>query len=78
MWKLLPIFFVLIISVFISCNDTDLLEDETISREDTYYEVADSVEILYSDSAVVRVRIKAPLLYNYIDAKVNTNNIHYT
>jgi LPS export ABC transporter protein LptC len=43
--------------------------DEGFTRADTKYEVADSVEILYSDSAVVRVRITAPLLFNYSDDK---------
>jgi LPS export ABC transporter protein LptC len=66
----LSIFIILISTTFlIGCGDGDLLETETVTLADTYYEVADSVEILYSDSAVVRVRIKAPILYNYSDAK---------
>jgi LPS export ABC transporter protein LptC len=54
----------------VSCGNGEASEtEEVIVQADTYYEVADSVEILYSDSAVVRVRIKAPLLYNYNEAK---------
>jgi LPS export ABC transporter protein LptC len=66
----LSIFAFLILGGFlVGCGDSDLLETETITLADTYYEVADSVEILYSDSSVVRVRIKAPLLYNYSDTR---------
>lgn len=66
----LSIFVFLIASVcLVSCGDVDLLEVEEVTLADTYYEVADSVEILYSDSAIVRIRIKAPLLYNYLDPK---------
>ena len=70
MFKLLSIFNIFLISLLlIACQNTDLLEQEVITQADTYYEIADSVEILYSDSAVVRIRIKAPLLYNYLDSK---------
>jgi LPS export ABC transporter protein LptC len=66
----LSIFVFLILSAFlVSCGDSDVLETEEVTLADTYYEVADSVEILYSDSAVVRVRIKAALLHNYSDTK---------
>lgn len=57
------------IATFMSCADKVVLEEEIITQNDTKFEVADSVEILYSDSAVVRVRIKAPLLYNYSESK---------
>ncbi len=60
--------FIGIIGLFFACSNNEILEDN-ITLADTKYEIADSVEILYSDSAVVRVRIKAPLLYNYSDKK---------
>lgn len=69
MFKLLSIFSCLTTIFLISCEDVSYIEEEVITRAETYYEIADSVEILYSDSAVVRVRIKAPLLYNYSDSK---------
>lgn len=70
MFKLLSISSIFILGVFFSsCENNDFFEEEIITQADTYYEIADSVEILYSDSAVVRIRIKAPVLYNYMDAK---------
>jgi LPS export ABC transporter protein LptC len=50
---------------FTACT-SDKTNDEVFTTEDTLFEVADSVEILYSDSAIVRIRIKAPVLYNYL------------
>lgn len=59
-----------IITFVCSCAEEVIMDnEEIITQADTKYEVADSVEIIYSDSAVVRVRIKAPLLYNYSDSK---------
>ena len=60
--------FVVLLVITSACSENAMTE-EVISMADTKYEIADSVEILYSDSAVVRVRIKAPLLYNYNDKK---------
>lgn len=60
--------FIGIIGFVVACSNNEI-EQEVITIADTKYEIADSVEILYSDSAVVRVRIKAPLLYNYSDNK---------
>ncbi len=37
--------------------------------EDAAVEVARGVEILYSDSAVLKVRVKAPVLHNYLDSE---------
>ena len=54
---------------FSACMNNDSFEAEIITQADTKYEIADSVEILYSDSAVVLVRIKAPLLHNYSENK---------
>lgn len=59
------IYFSLLILLLIACGEEEATIDEGLTRADTKYEVADSVEILYSDSAIVRVRITAPLLYNY-------------
>lgn len=58
-----------VLFLFIACSEAEMTIDEGLTRADTKYEVADSVEILYSDSAVVRVRITAPLLFNYSDEK---------
>lgn len=59
------IIFSLLIITLIACAEEEATIDEGFTRADTKYEVADSVEILYSDSAIVRVRITAPLLFNY-------------
>lgn len=65
---IVAVLFFVVVGLITACSE-NTLTDEAISIADTKYEIADSVEILYSDSAVVRVRIKAPLLYNYIDKK---------
>lgn len=62
------LFFIGMIGIFAACSNNAIMEED-VTIADTQYEIADSVEILYSDSAVVRVRIKAPLLYNYTDKK---------
>ncbi|MFK7949648.1 MAG: LPS export ABC transporter periplasmic protein LptC [Saprospiraceae bacterium] len=66
--KLQILLFIGIVGIFAACADNTIIDDN-ITLADTKYEIADSVEILYSDSAVVRVRIKAPLLLNYSDKK---------
>ncbi len=55
--------------LLIACGKEEAVVDEGLTRADTMFEVADSVEILYSDSAIVRVRITAPILYNYSNDK---------
>lgn len=39
------------------------------TADDAAVEVARGVEILYSDSAILRVRVKAPTLHNYLDVE---------
>jgi LPS export ABC transporter protein LptC len=43
--------------------------DLLYTTEDAAVEIARGVEILYSDSAVLRVRVKAPVLHNYLDTE---------
>ncbi len=66
---ILSIIFIGITVFFTACADEIVIENEVITQADTKFEIADSVEILYSDSAVVRIRITAPLLYNYTEEK---------
>ncbi|MEO1627455.1 MAG: LPS export ABC transporter periplasmic protein LptC [Bacteroidota bacterium] len=48
--------------------ENDLAEvQKIIDRDETGREVAYDVELLYSDSAVMRVSIKAPVMYRYLD-----------
>lgn len=69
--KIQILLFLGIFGIFAACSDEIIeeVEDEYITIADTKYEIADSVEILYSDSAIIRVRITAPLLLNYSDNK---------
>lgn len=54
--------------VFImACENNIVKPEEIITNDDTKVEIASDVEMLYSDSAIVRVRIKAPTLLNHID-----------
>lgn len=57
-------FFALICAA--SCH-ADQRDARTFTREDTLVERATDVQILYSDSAIVRVRIEAPVMLNYVD-----------
>ena len=53
--------------LFTACEGTIAREDVTYTTDDTMVEIGKEVEILYSDSAVVRVRVTAPLLESYTD-----------
>lgn len=49
-----------------ACNH-EKRRDVLLTQEDTAIEVGKEVEILYSDSALVRVRVTAPVLHNILD-----------
>ncbi len=50
-----------------ACNDLKEEKRQVFSENDVAVEVGREVEILYSDSARVRVRVTGPVLYNYND-----------
>jgi LPS export ABC transporter protein LptC len=52
---------------FAACNGPKKEKQQVFSENDVAVEVGRGVEILYSDSAVVRVRVTGPLLHNYND-----------
>ncbi|MCB0525138.1 MAG: LPS export ABC transporter periplasmic protein LptC [Lewinellaceae bacterium] len=56
----------ILLSLF-ACDDKDKELRQIFTEDDVAIEVAHDVEILYSDSAIVRVRVTGPLLYNYTD-----------
>lgn len=58
---------VLFVLLFTACDPAGKRDYPVFTKEDTEVEVGRDVEILYSDSAVVRVRITAPTLMNYVD-----------
>ena len=58
---LLPVVF------FAACDGLKKENKQVFTPEDTQIVVAKDVEILYSDSAVLRVRVHGPLLYNFDD-----------
>jgi LPS export ABC transporter protein LptC len=47
-----------------ACVDQHVETRQVITQDDVAVEVAHEVEILYSDSAIVRVRVTGPLLHN--------------
>ncbi|MBK8923515.1 MAG: LPS export ABC transporter periplasmic protein LptC [Saprospirales bacterium] len=51
----------------IACDAAHQSDEQLYSPEDTQIEVGRDVEILYSDSAIVRVRVTAPTLHNFVD-----------
>lgn len=59
-------FFVPLILLFIACSSNNKEEiKKIVSTNNASVEIAKDVEILYSDSAVVKVRIKSPTLKRY-------------
>lgn len=65
--QIAPFFFFFTLFALGACDAALKREHEAFSQEDTDVEVGRDVEILYSDSAVVRVRITAPTMMNYQD-----------
>lgn len=53
--------------IWIACNGLKEEKRQVFSENDVAIEVGRDVEILYSDSALVRVRVRGPLLHNYND-----------
>ncbi len=49
------------------CDAVSRRQEKAYTQDDTNVEIARDVEILYSDSAIVRVRITAPTLMYYIE-----------
>lgn len=50
-----------------ACDQVAKRADVLYTQDDTVVEVGRDVEILYSDSAVVRVRVTAPTLHNHTE-----------
>ena len=57
----------LVVFAFLSCNEDGKISKEQVSKKDALIEVAKEVELLYSDSAVVRIKITGPKLLSHID-----------
>ena len=51
----------------VACDPASKRVEQQYSQDDTDVEIGRDVEILYSDSALVRVRVTAPTLLNYVD-----------
>ena len=60
------LFFLLI---FISCENSIEEINRVIRESELTYEVAHDVEMLYSDSAIVKIRITGPTLHNHLDGR---------
>ncbi len=50
-----------------ACNNLKEEKRQVFTQNDVAIEVGRDVEILYSDSAIVRVRVTGPVLHNYMD-----------
>jgi len=57
----------LLFSGLAACDQVAKRADVLYTQDDTVVEVARDVEILYSDSAIVRVRVTAPTLHNHTE-----------
>jgi LPS export ABC transporter protein LptC len=60
------LYFFIGIVLFTSCEEKIAEMQRNISQQDLGMERIETVEMLYSDSAIVRLRIQAPTLLNYI------------
>jgi LPS export ABC transporter protein LptC len=54
-------------AVFCACEGGVKRKPQVFTEDDVAVEVGKEVEILYSDSAVVRVRVTGPVMHNYLD-----------
>ena len=54
-------------SLLAACNDPEEEKRQVFTENDVAIEVGRDVEILYSDSAIVRVRVTGAVLHNYTD-----------
>ncbi|MCC7246511.1 MAG: LPS export ABC transporter periplasmic protein LptC [Saprospiraceae bacterium] len=50
-----------------SCREKSAGDQQVFTVDDVAVEIARNVEILYSDSAIVRVRVSGPVLHNFTD-----------
>lgn len=62
----LPVVLGLFFCLLFACGETPKETRQVFTQDDTAVEVGRDVEILYSDSALVRVRVTGPLLHNYV------------
>ncbi len=53
--------------LLVACDDLKNENKQLFTPEDTQVVIARDVEILYSDSAILRVRVQGPVLYNFDD-----------
>lgn len=61
------LFFILIGLLFAACEN-DLAEvQKYVSKDQVAVETAKEIEMLYSDSAIVKVRVKSPTLLRHLD-----------
>lgn len=54
-----------LLAVVLACNEPKVETRQVFTQDDVAVEVGKDVEILYSDSAVVRVRVTGPVLHNH-------------
>jgi len=59
-------FYVVLVFLW-GCGEDLANNDVSVRKEEVSVEVGKDVEILYSDSAVVRIKISAPVMYNYLE-----------
>lgn len=51
--------------LIMACDDPNTETRQVFTQDDVAVEVGQEVEILYSDSAIVRVRVTGPVLHNF-------------
>lgn len=61
------IFAYLLLLFIFGCSDSIADNEVSVRKDQVSVEVGKDVEILYSDSAIVRIKITAPIMYNYTE-----------
>jgi len=64
---ILRIFAYLLLFFIFGCSDGIADNEVSVRKDQVSVEVGKDVEILYSDSAIVRIKITAPIMYNYTE-----------
>ena len=71
-YSIFPIVFSFLIITLASCEN-DLAEvNQAISQDDLKYETMRDVELLYSDSAILRVKVMGDKMLRYLDTQIPT------
>ena len=59
--------FILALLIFVSCENDIAEVNQVVSQDELQYETMNNVELLYSDSAILRVKVVGETMYRFLD-----------